>query len=189
MSTTYWTLVNFSYYRCNNYVARKVWFCVSAWTWRHRHSHLNCLTTQGSSWDLGNCLLFVKFFTWPRNYCNDNKFRLGVKSQDFEYGFLEHGVQTWCMESGLWCTLYRVWTWCIESGVKTWCLGSGLGVWTWYPTWSVVRTWSLESKLIVWRPDLSPAWESSVGVPTWHLESGLDLESKLIVWRPDLSPA
>ena len=22
------------YYRCNNYVARKVWFCVSAWAWR-----------------------------------------------------------------------------------------------------------------------------------------------------------
>ena len=25
----------------------------------HRHSHLNCLTTPGSTWDLGNCLLFV----------------------------------------------------------------------------------------------------------------------------------
>ena len=38
-----------TYYRCNNYVARKVWFCVGAWTWRHRHSHLNCLITQGST--------------------------------------------------------------------------------------------------------------------------------------------
>ena len=47
------------YYRCNNYVSRKVWFCVSAWTWNHRHSHLNCLTTRGSTWDLGNCLLFM----------------------------------------------------------------------------------------------------------------------------------
>ena len=47
------------YHRCHNYMARKVWFCVTAWTWCHRHSHLNCLTTQGSTWDLGNCLLFM----------------------------------------------------------------------------------------------------------------------------------
>ena len=40
---------NLFYCRCNNYMARKVWFCVSAWTWCHRHSHLNCLTTQGST--------------------------------------------------------------------------------------------------------------------------------------------
>ena len=30
-----------TYYRCNNYVYRKVCFCVSAWTWRHWHSHQN----------------------------------------------------------------------------------------------------------------------------------------------------
>ena len=33
------------YYRCNNYVARKVWFCVSAWAWRQSLSYLNCLMT------------------------------------------------------------------------------------------------------------------------------------------------
>ena len=52
------------YYRCNNYMARKDWFCVTAWTWRHRHSHLNCLITQGSALDWGDCLLFmfISFF-------------------------------------------------------------------------------------------------------------------------------
>ena len=56
--------VNLYYYRCNNYVARKVWFCVSAWTWRHRLSHLNCLITQGSELDWDDCLLFmfISFF-------------------------------------------------------------------------------------------------------------------------------
>ena len=52
-------LQGFYYYRCNNYVARKVCFCVSAWTWRHRHYQLIFLITQGSTWDLGNCLLFM----------------------------------------------------------------------------------------------------------------------------------
>ena len=59
------------YYRCNNYVARKVSFCVIAWTWRHRHSSLNCLITWGSTQDWGDCLLFmlllctiIKLQTW-----------------------------------------------------------------------------------------------------------------------------
>ena len=33
------------YYRCNNYVARKVSFCVFAWAWHHWHLHLKCLIT------------------------------------------------------------------------------------------------------------------------------------------------
>ena len=37
------------YYRCNNYVASKVSFFVNAWAWRHWHSHINCLITQGST--------------------------------------------------------------------------------------------------------------------------------------------
>ena len=59
--TSEWTMwkIYKTYYRCNNYVARKVWFCVSAWTWRHRHSHLNGLVTQGSTSDWGDCLLFM----------------------------------------------------------------------------------------------------------------------------------
>ena len=31
----------------------------NAWAWRHTHSHLNCLITQGSNWDWDNCLLFM----------------------------------------------------------------------------------------------------------------------------------
>ena len=34
-----------TYYRCNNYVFFKVWFCVFAWTWHHWHLHLKCLIT------------------------------------------------------------------------------------------------------------------------------------------------
>ena len=66
------TLLSLYYYRCNNYVARKVWFCVSSWTWRHRHSHLNCLITQGSTLDWGNCLLCVLLVScdnWMENFC------------------------------------------------------------------------------------------------------------------------
>ena len=45
----FWSGPQFIYYRCNNYVARKVSFCAIAWTWRHRHSSPNCLITQGST--------------------------------------------------------------------------------------------------------------------------------------------
>ena len=27
------------YYRCNNYVAKEVWFLVTVWAWHHKHSH------------------------------------------------------------------------------------------------------------------------------------------------------
>ena len=50
---------HFPYYRCNNYVDSKVWLCVNAWAWHQRHSHLNCLITEGSTWDWDNCLLFM----------------------------------------------------------------------------------------------------------------------------------
>ena len=38
-----------AYYRCNNYVDSKDWFCVIACAPHQRHSHLNCLITQGST--------------------------------------------------------------------------------------------------------------------------------------------
>ena len=52
-------------------MARKVSICVIAWTWRHRHSSLDCLINQGSTLDWGDCLLFklllcaiIKLETW-----------------------------------------------------------------------------------------------------------------------------
>ena len=48
-----------NYYCCNNHVESKFWFCVNAWAWHQRHSHINCLITEGSTWDWDNCLLFM----------------------------------------------------------------------------------------------------------------------------------
>ena len=36
-----------TYYRCNNYVDSKDCFCVNAWTWRQRHSHLRSFDNWG----------------------------------------------------------------------------------------------------------------------------------------------
>ena len=51
--TLYWYVIisrqGILYYRCNNYVASKVYICANAWTWRHRQTHINCLMTQGST--------------------------------------------------------------------------------------------------------------------------------------------
>ena len=38
-----------NYYRCNNYMDSKICFCVNTWAWRHKHSHLISLITQGST--------------------------------------------------------------------------------------------------------------------------------------------
>ena len=49
----------------------KLSFFVNAWAWRQRHSQLNCLITEGSTWDWDNCLLFmlllcvvIESYTW-----------------------------------------------------------------------------------------------------------------------------
>ena len=34
------------YYRCNNYMFFKAWFCEDAWAWHHKQSHLNCFITE-----------------------------------------------------------------------------------------------------------------------------------------------
>ena len=43
----YWLVKSKRYYHCNNYVFFKVCFCVDAWAWHHKHSHLKCLITEG----------------------------------------------------------------------------------------------------------------------------------------------
>ena len=55
--------LNLYYYRCNNYVDSNVCFYVNAWAWRQKHSHLNCLIAEGSTWNWDNCLLFM-FLLW-----------------------------------------------------------------------------------------------------------------------------
>ena len=59
VTSTIIILISGFYYRCNNNVDSKVCFCVNAWAWRQRHSQLNCLITEGSTWDWDDCLLFM----------------------------------------------------------------------------------------------------------------------------------